>query len=263
MKSKPVYFVAVIAILAILIAACAPLTAAPASSDNPVPVTGSTATTAAPTLSAATSSAANPTSVATAANPAPTTASSGSTSTGKGVKYTLVAAKSEASYAVREQLARLNLPSDAIGKTNAISGSVTVNPDGSIDSANSKITVDLSTLQTDSAMRDGFVSRNILQTSQYPLAVFVPTQVTGLPAAIPQSGSVTFKVTGNMTIHNVTKPLTWDVTGSITNGEAVGTATTSFTFEDFNISQPQVPVVLSVVDKINLTVTVAFQPSAD
>jgi hypothetical protein len=54
-------------------------------------------------------------------------------------------------------------------------------------------------------------------------------------------------------------PLTWDVTGSINNGEATGPATTSFTFEDFNLSQPKVPVVLSVVDKITLNVTLAFQ----
>jgi polyisoprenoid-binding protein YceI len=160
---------------------------------------------------------------------------------------------------VREQLARLDLPGDAIGKTNAVSGSITVNPDGTIDSANSKVVVDVTTLQTDSSMRDNYVRRNILQTDQYPQIVFVPTEVSGLPAALPQSGNVSFKVTGNLTIRDVTKPVTWDVIGSINNGEATGTATTSFTFEDFNLSQPKVPVVLSVVDKITLNVTVAFQ----
>jgi polyisoprenoid-binding protein YceI len=243
-------------LLVVLLAACAPTTA-PAS----IPNTGNTPTTAAPAATVAEPTAT--TSMATdSANPtATTTASSGTTSVaGGGVEYVIVPEKSSASYAVREQLARLNAPSDAVGKTSSISGSVIVHPDGSIDAA-SKFTVDLSTLQTDSSMRDNYVRRAILQTAQYPQAVFVPTQVSGLPAALPQNGSVSFKVTGNMTLHNVTKPLTWDVTGTITNGEALGTATTSFTFEDFGLNQPSVPVVLSVVNKINLSVTVDLKPS--
>jgi polyisoprenoid-binding protein YceI len=173
--------------------------------------------------------------------------------------FTLVPDQSEASYSVREQLARRDLPSDAVGKTKGISGQIVVNPDGSIDTTNSKFIVDVSTLQTDESMRDNFVRRNILNTLKYPSAVFVPKQVSGLPASLPQSGDVSFKVSGDLTIRNVTKPVTWDVTGSINNGLATGKATTSFTFEDFNLKQPQVPVVLSLVDKITLNVTVALQ----
>ncbi len=234
----------------ILLEACAPI-----STPTNLPLTASatamsTSTTAATMAQSATAS--NPTAVSPVAT--------GTVSAGSGsIQYVLVPAKSEASYAVREQLAKLNLPSDAVGKTKSVAGSISLNPDGTIDSAHSKITVELSTLQTDQSMRDNFVSRNVLQTSQYPQAIFVPTQINGLSVPIPQSGSVTFKVIGDLTIRNVTKPVTWDVTGSIANGEATGTATTSFTFEDFSLTQPQVPVVLSVVDKITLNVTVDFK----
>ena len=37
-----------------------------------------------------------------------------------------------------------------------------------------------------------------------------------------------------------------------------GTATTSFTFEDYNIPQPHVSVVLSIVDKITLELDFHF-----
>ncbi len=258
-----------LAILVILLTACAP------AASNSVPVTSATGTSSpatatstimstAPASTATTAAtSAAPTTSATAAetSTAAVSSASSSSSAGTGTTYTVVADKSEASYSVREQLARLNFPTDAVGKTNAITGSVTIKPDGSIDTANSKFTVDLSTLQTDSNMRDNFVRRNILQTDQYPQAVFVPTQVNGLPAALPQNGNVSFKLTGNMTIHGVTKPVTWDVTGAINNGEANGKATTSFTFEDFGLQQPQVPVVLSVVDKITLNVTIDLQKS--
>jgi len=243
--SKIRYWLIFIPVLAALLAACTPAqTQTPAASSTQAPIIEATATDSG---------------VATATTSPMTVTSTGTSPSGSGAKYTLVPSKSEASYSVQEQLARLNLPSLAIGKTNSVSGSITVNADGTIDSVNSKFVVDATTLQTDSSMRDGYVGRTILQTGQYPQIVFVPTQVSGLPAALPQSGSVSFKVTGNLTIRDVTKPATWDVTGSINNGEATGTATTSFTFEDFNLSQPKVPVVLSVEDKITLTVTVDFQ----
>jgi polyisoprenoid-binding protein YceI len=237
-----------IALLAILITGCSPAltqTQSPGSG-NQLPATGATNTNS---------------SSSAAETPAASTSSSPSGAAGAGVKYVLVPSKSEASYQVREQLARKDFPSDAIGKTNAVQGTITLNPDGTVDQANSKFTVDLSTLQSDSGMRDNYVRRNILMTDQNPQAVFVPTEIKSLPANIPQSGSFSFQVAGNLTINNVTKPVTWDVTGTNTGSEASGTATTSFKFEDFNLNQPQVPVVLSVVDKITLNVTVTLQPS--
>lgn len=243
LASKFHYWLIFIPVLTALLAACAPAqTQTPAASSTQAPIIEATATV----------------SGVTTATTSPITAT-GTSPSGSGAKYTLVPSKSEASYSVREQLAQRDLPSDAIGKTNAVSGSITVNPDGTIDAANSKFVVDVTTLKTDSSMRDGYVSRVILQTGQYPQIVFVPTQISGLPAALPQSGSVSFKVTGNLTIRDVTRPVTWDMIGSINNGEASGKATTSFTFEDFNLSQPKVPVVLSVVDKITLGLMLDFQ----
>jgi polyisoprenoid-binding protein YceI len=255
--SKVRYWLILIPVLTALLAACAPVqTQAPAATSAPVQTQAPAATNApSQTPAPATTGTQAPTVEATA--PDSTAPTSGST--GSGTKYVLVSSKSEASFSVREQLANRDLPNDAIGKTNAVSGQVVVNPDGSIDQANSKFVVDATTLQTDSSMRDGYVRRNILQVSQYPQIVFVPTGVSGLPSPLPQSGDVSFKVTGDLTIRDVTKPVTWDVTGTINNDEATGTATTSFTFEDFNLSQPKVPVVLSVVDKITLTVNVALQ----
>ncbi len=165
---------------------------------------------------------------------------------------------SEARYRVREQLANVSLPTDAIGRTKQISGSVMIKPDGSIDPANSKFVVDLSTLQSDRSMRDNFLRRSVLQTTQYPDATFVPKQVSGLSWPLPKSGQVSFKLTGDMTIRDVTKSITWDVTGTVQNGQASGLAKTSFKFEDFNLNQPRVPVVLSIVDNITLEVDVAL-----
>ena len=173
----------------------------------------------------------------------------------------LVQGKSTAQYKVREQLARVNFPTDAVGKTQDLSGTISFKEDGSIDQSISKFVVGLASLQTDESMRDNFVRRNILHTDQYPQAVFVPTQEDGFPNPLPQSGSVAFKLTGNLTIQDVTKPITLDVNGTVQTDSFTGVATTSFKFEDFNLSQPRVPVVLSVVDNIDLELDITMQRS--
>jgi hypothetical protein len=53
---------------------------------------------------------------------------------------------SVARYRVKEQLLRLNLPSDAVGVTERVEGKITFNADGTIDSERSKITVNLASL---------------------------------------------------------------------------------------------------------------------
>lgn len=190
---------------------------------------------------------------------APTTTDKSSTTSGDTIKLVAVPGKSEARYRVREQLAQVPLPSDAIGKTQQITGTIVGKGDGSIVSSDSKFVVDLSSLQSDRSQRDNFLKRNVLQTSQYPNAVFVPTQVQGLPLQIPPSGPVTFKLIGDLTVRDVTKPVTWDVKCDPQGDQGTCTATTSFTFEYMGLQQPQVPVVLSVQDNITLEVDVALE----
>jgi polyisoprenoid-binding protein YceI len=178
---------------------------------------------------------------------------------GSPIVYNLVASQSSADYRVQEQLANLNFPTQAVGKTNAVSGSIAVQPDGTVVSSQSKFVIDVSSLQSDKSMRDRFVSGNILQTSQYPQVVFVPTSISGLSGTLPQSGNTQFQLTGNLTIRDVTKPVTWQVNATVQGNQVTGQATTSFKFEDFNLSQPRVPVVLSVVDNIALEMNFTLQ----
>jgi polyisoprenoid-binding protein YceI len=179
---------------------------------------------------------------------------------GQALVFTVVTEKSQANYRLTEQLANRDLPNDAVGVTKQISGMIVYKADGTIDSAQSKITVDLTDLKSDANMRDNYVRRNILQIDQYPSVVFVPTSVEGLSWPLPESGQVSFVVKGNLTIRDVTKPVQWDVTGEIANGEATGQARTEFQFADFNLTQPSVPIVLSLEDKIILEATIVMSP---
>ncbi|MGH2457667.1 MAG: YceI family protein, partial [Chloroflexota bacterium] len=182
----------------------------------------------------------------------PATSPVASAVAGDTIHYGVVADGTRAQFKVREQLANRSFPSDAIGTTQAVTGGITIGADGKIVSDQSKFVAELRTLKSDSAKRDGYIQRSTLNTEEYPTAVFVPTAATGLTSPLPTSGKVAFQLLGNLTVHGVTHPVTWNVTGQVDGNQVAGQATTSFKFEDFGMSPPHVFVVLSVQDNINL-----------
>ena len=225
-------------------AAPAPTSAAPAAPAQP---------TAAPAAPAPTTPAAPAQPTATPAAPAPTTQPSAAPLDG-GVELTLVSGANEARYRVREELANVSAPFDAIGKTQQVSGAIVLDKSGKVVPAQSKITINLASLTSDESRRDGYVQRRTLETSQFPNAIFTVTEVTGLPAALPNEGDHTFKLTGDFTIKDVTKPVSWDVTASFSPQEVTGSANTSITFEQFELDKPSVLIVLSLADTLKLEI---------
>ncbi len=179
--------------------------------------------------------------------------------TGDVIRLILVSEQSEARYRVREQLAGVSFPSDAVGATKAFTGTIVGKTDGTILSDQSKFQIDLRTLKSDEGVRDNFIGRSVLETSRYPYATFVPTSAPGLPLKLPESGQIAFQLVGNLTIRDVTKPVTWDVSGKVNGNTATGTAITTFTFEDFGLTPPHVARVLSIVDSIRLELDLTLQ----
>ncbi|MCS7257367.1 MAG: YceI family protein, partial [Thermomicrobium sp.] len=120
-------------------------------------------------------------------------------------------------------------------------------------------TVDLRTLQSDETRRDNYIKQNMLEVDQYPTAEFQPTAVSGLPWPLPTSGQLQFQLEGNLTVHGVTKPVTWNVQATVGGQRITGTATTQVTFEDFGMTPPRVPVVLSLEETITLELDFTFE----
>ena len=175
-------------------------------------------------------------------------------------RWVVATTGNEARYRVREQLVGMDLPNDAVGRTAQVSGALIIGSDAKIRDGSS-FTVDLGSLRSDQDRRDNYVRRNTLQTDSFPKAVFVPTAFQGLPATLPASGDMTFQLTGDLTIHGVTKPATWQVKATrAASGAISGTATTNFKFAEFNMSMPRVARVLSVDDKITLEYDFTLEP---
>lgn len=171
---------------------------------------------------------------------------------GSAVRYVLAPEGNEARYRVREQLASIDFPSDAVGRTSALAGSLSLNADGSLRRDSSRFTVDLTTLTSDRGGRDRYIRRNSLVTDSFPQAVLVFTGAKGLPTPLPSFGRVTFQLLGDFTVRGVTRPTTWDVTADLAPGAISGTANTAFRFTDFAIPVPTVRMVLSVKDTIRV-----------
>jgi polyisoprenoid-binding protein YceI len=232
--------------LSLVLIACGGAPAQQNATPTTAPATAATADSAA--------DAAEPTTAPSAATSAP----SGSSSDGVAMRFVLDPQASEARYRVREQLARLSFPSDAVGTTTSLSGQIVIRPDGTVVSEESKIVVDLTTLVSDENRRDNFIKNNTLQTNQFSTAEFFVTELRGLPSPLPASGEGSFQIIGDLTVRGVTRPATWDATARYDGTALTGTATTSFTFGDFGMTPPQVFVVLSVDDNIRLELDFRF-----
>jgi polyisoprenoid-binding protein YceI len=161
-------------------------------------------------------------------------------------------ASSSASYHAREQLVGRSLPSDAVGTSPGVTGALVLGADGTILADQSTISVDLTKLKSDESRRDNFIQRDTLQTSQFPTATFIPRQVQGLATPLPTSGQATFQLLGDLTVHGVTKPATWQVTAQFADTSVTGNATTSVKLTDFGMTPPKAGPVLSIEDGLTL-----------
>jgi len=192
-----------------------------------------------------------PTAAPTSAAPTAATATTASTA----LSWT-ISDKSKATVSVREQLANISFPSDAVLVATGAKGAFGVNDDGTF-APGSQISFDVSSLTSDQSQRDSFVKQSVLNTRQFPTATLVPTKVSGLTLPLATTAHATFTLAGKLTIHGVTKDVTFTVDCNRTGGDLVAKATLAPTvkFGDFGMQQPAAPGrVISVVDEIKLTV---------
>src|SRR5690349_15677273 len=201
------------------------------------------ATTAAPTPAPPASATTAPAATSAQSTSAPTARSDppiAPANSGSGAATTLVIdpSSSKASYRARERLAGRDLPSDAVGTSHNVSGTIVLNADGSVNPDQSQIKVDVSQLTSDESRRDNFIKGNTLQTSQFPMATFTPRSVQGLPSPLPSSGQATFQLSGDLTVHGVTRPVTWQVAAQFGSGNVSGNATTDVNISDFGMTPP-------------------------
>jgi polyisoprenoid-binding protein YceI len=158
---------------------------------------------------------------------------------------------STARYIIREQLARLDLPNDAIGQTSDVSGMIRFDASGGI-LQDSVFTVNVSSLTSDESRRDRYLKSRALASDQYPIVKFSINEVKGLPWPLPTSGVHTLDLIGELTVKEVTKPVIWQTVVEFDSDKIVGSASVTITFEEFDMAKPRFAFIISVAEEIKL-----------
>jgi polyisoprenoid-binding protein YceI len=153
-----------------------------------------------------------------------------------------------------------NLLNVARGVTPQVSGDILVDRQSPQNSTLGTITVDISQFTSDSPRRDGALRERFLESARYPLATFVPTQISGLPATYQEGEQISFQVSGDLTIRETTWPATFDVTMQIGGDTLSGEAKSTILMSDFGIGPISIAGILKTEDEINLTFTFQARP---
>ena len=136
------------------------------------------------------------------------------------VKYQISQDESQVRFNIYEQLR--GQPKDVIGVSNQIAGQVAVDLNDLSTAQIGEIVINARTLETDDSRRNQAIRNRILFTDQYEFINFKPTQISGLSGSAAPGQSFTFQVTGDLTIKDVTKPVTFDVTVMVESTRAAG-----------------------------------------
>jgi polyisoprenoid-binding protein YceI len=146
--------------------------------------------------------------------------------------------------------------SDVQGTFTGVSGSATIDDDD-LSKSNVTASIDVSTLDTGIGMRDDDLkSSNFFDVAKYPAMTFQSTK-------IEKTGDATAKMTGNLTLHGVTKEVTFDVTFVAPPANQAGTrrnvqATATISRKLFGMSADE----LAIGDNVYITLDIELVKAA-
>lgn len=167
--------------------------------------------------------------------------------------FRLAPGQSEARFIVDEVL--LGRPNTVVGSTDQVTGTIQVDLNDFRQTQVSPIQVDARSLATDNRFRNRSIQRQILQSQrdEYRYIVFTPTAIEGLPETVNLGEPFTFQIVGDLTIRDITSPVTFEVTVTpVSETELTGLARTTVTRSMFDLRIPNVPGVADVSEDVQL-----------
>jgi polyisoprenoid-binding protein YceI len=163
--------------------------------------------------------------------------------------------ESEFGYRVEEVLLGLN--TTAAGRSNQITGSMTIDGTTVTDAS---FTVDVGSITSDESRRDSQFRGRIMEVAQFPEATFTlgaPIEFGAVPAAGEQ---ITASATGDLTLHGVTRSVTFDVTAEASADRIGVLGNIPIRFADYGIENPSIGAVRTD-DHGLLEFILVFEPS--
>ena len=171
----------------------------------------------------------------------------------EGISF-MVTDGSEVTFKVKEQLARLPLPNDAVVRTRALSGVVR------LDGGESIVQIDLHRLSSDNSFRDRWIRNRMFPDD--PIATFTLSDVGSLPQGFARGDVVEAQVTGTLNIFGIDVPLTFAIEARDDGHSVFILGRTSFTWADFGLPRPSAMLVVSIEDEVRVEVLISVKPLA-
>jgi polyisoprenoid-binding protein YceI len=182
---------------------------------------------------------------ATASSPTTRTGGSAASAADQSVNGTWkVTSGSQAGYRVKEVL--FGQDNEAVGRTSAVTGQMAVQGD---QVTSGSFTVDLTTVRSDQARRDGQFQQRIMDTASYPTATFVLAQPVGLPSVPADGATLDAKARGRLTLHGTAREVTVAVTARRSGDRFQVSGQIPITFADWNIPNPSFGGLVTTEDQ--------------
>ena len=144
-------------------------------------------------------------------------------------------------------------PITVVGTTDQVAGEIAADLSDLSSTQVGEMRINARTLVTDNNFRNRALNNEILDTGDYEFITFVPTAVNGLPESAAVGDTVEFTIDGDLTIRDVTLPVTFAVTATpVSETELSGSAATVISRGDFNLTIPTVPNVADVEEQVEL-----------
>ena len=148
-------------------------------------------------------------------------------------------------------------PNTVTGRTDQIAGQIAVDFANPQNSQVGEIRISARSLATDNELRNRAMRSVILQSAEdrFEFSNFVPTEITGLPTAVTMGEPFEFEITGDLTIRDITHPITFAITVTADSETRIeGTATATVQRADYNLEIPSVPSVADVDEAVRLEI---------
>lgn len=144
-------------------------------------------------------------------------------------------------------------PITVVGSTNQVAGEIAFDLNDLSTAQVGTIQVNARGLTTDNNFRNRAINNEILDTGAFEFITFTPTGVNGLPGSAAVGDSVEFTLDGDLTIRDVTQPVTFNVTAVVASDtQLTGTASAVVQRADYNLVIPEVPSVANVEEEVEL-----------
>lgn len=167
------------------------------------------------------------------------------------VLFEIVQAESEARFILNEVLR--GDPNTVVGATDQVAGEILFNPADPASARVGTILVNARTLATDDDRRNRAMGNRILDTGAYEFISFTPTSISGLPESVRTGDGVTFQLTGDLTIRDVSTEVTFQATViPVSDDRLEGMASATVLRGDYRLIIPSVPFVANVDEEVML-----------